>query len=385
MHARRVPQLLAVAISVSFCSTPAGEAPGPGGDDGRIIWKVPTPASSTRDPALSDGIVYFAGPAEHSVVAIRGATGQVLWKAIAPGPPFPLAGVNVVATAQTVAMGDVAIYGFDKANGARRWIFAEPEDDEPGRHRLAANASTIFAASRLGRVHALDAMTGRPRWTVDLAHGDTLISAFDPAIAGNELYVGTKRFDVHARGSLYALDATTGALRWKYDFTPEFPNLFAGCLGNALVIGDMVVVAQEDGRLFAFARANGQVRWIAPAVLLGGAGRGNDIRYLAPAGTDILATSLNGTIVLLEGSTGAQKWRTGKIVASVIDPLSTDGVVAYVSHGGVFAAYSVSTGAILWTDPAVPGTEPSKFAGEPVLSGDRIFVAGGDAFYAIRK
>ncbi|MFN8581147.1 MAG: PQQ-binding-like beta-propeller repeat protein [Gemmatimonadaceae bacterium] len=227
-----------------------------------------------------------------------------------------------------IAVGDVDVYGYDKETGNLLWQYVGEPGDEPGRHRML-DGRTIFLGTFRGRAEALDPATGHPKWSIDLTAGDTSVSAFGPFIAGDELYVGTKRFDPPVRGSLYALDARTGATRWRYDFTPELPNL-------SRLLRQWRRGWRSRGRFcrrtaFAFERATGNVRWIAPAVLTGGSSRGGDDRLFVLAGSDILATSL-GSIALFTAKTGQPKRTATDIKASIIFPPGVDAQRVFVSH-----------------------------------------------------
>ena len=62
---------------------------------------------------------------------------------------------------------------------------------------LAVAGGTVYVASGDGQVYALDAATGRPRWTYTT--GSILYSS--PAVAGGTVYVSDDN------GTVYALDA----------------------------------------------------------------------------------------------------------------------------------------------------------------------------------
>ena len=66
---------------------------------------------------------------------------------------------------------------------------------------------TVYVGSGDSKVYALDAATGRPRWTYTT--GGPVFAG--PAVAGGTVYVGS-----YEDRKVYALDAATGRPRWTY-------------------------------------------------------------------------------------------------------------------------------------------------------------------------
>ena len=81
-------------------------------------------------------------------------------------------------------------------------------------------------------VHALDAKTGKPRWT----HMTRARIDSSPAIAGGRVFVGSND------GRLYVLDLASGKVVWEHD---EGAALTAS---PALASG-RIVIGSTDGRL----------------------------------------------------------------------------------------------------------------------------------------
>jgi outer membrane protein assembly factor BamB len=110
---------------------------------------------------------------------------------------------------------------------------------------LAAGDDVLYAASRKGKVRALDATTGRARWEADtkaeLAAG--------PAFGDGLVVVGT------SSGTVIALEATDGKQRWRAQLSGEV-------LAAPLVAGDRVIVRTVDGRLMALNATDGAETWM---------------------------------------------------------------------------------------------------------------------------
>jgi hypothetical protein len=116
-----------------------------------------------------------------------------------------------------VASFDESLHALDPRTGEDRWSFATHD------HVYASSAvgpHGVYIASADGSVYALD-FQGRLRWRYDT--GDTVRSSpvlgRAPRGKGEILYVGS------ANGDLYALDARTGRRRWSFDTTPRDPVL----------------------------------------------------------------------------------------------------------------------------------------------------------------
>ena len=62
-----------------------------------------------------------------------------------------------------------------------------------------------------------------------------------------------------------------------------------------------------------------------------------------------------------------------------------DATTAYIDHGWIFAAYDSFTGTIRWQTPASLSDPETVFKGTAIISNDRIFVAGRDGSYALRR
>jgi hypothetical protein len=107
---------------------------------------------------------------------------------------------------------------------------------------LAADAVSVFVATRDGAVRALDVETGRPRWRVDDRPG---------VVAAGGGLVSVRNED----GTVWAMDSATGSDRWKAASGVRGPL-------PAVLYKDAVVVAGEG--LVVLEAATGQPRWSAP-------------------------------------------------------------------------------------------------------------------------
>jgi outer membrane protein assembly factor BamB len=84
-------------------------------------------------------------------------------------------------------------------------------------HVVGAGGTLYFGSSADGKVYALDALTGRQRWTF-FTEGPVRLA---PAVSGGRLYVGSDD------GCVYCLSAGDGALLWKFNASKQ-PRLIPG-------------------------------------------------------------------------------------------------------------------------------------------------------------
>lgn len=272
-------------------------------------------------------------------------SGTLRWEAsTGNGPGGATAGDNSVVVEDVVVLADVDLYAFDRATGALRWVFRAPDLDETGIDRLGSDSGTVYASSLEGRVYAIEARSGTPRWVTQLPGGAERTSTFDPVESHGVVFVGVWHETHPLTGGLAALDAATGHVLWVHDFTPRSPELDSYCPGGAVAFDSLVIASAADGRVYGLERGTGAVRWIAPAV------EGfpyNDPRGLALGNRTVVASSLSGIGVGLDAATGAVRWTTPVSGASLVSDIAADGDIAVFAAGEI-VTLDVRTGAILW-------------------------------------
>src|SRR5690606_31359102 len=208
----------------------------------------------------------------------------------------------------------------------------------------AADGERLFAAAANGEVVALDRLTGKKFWEVDL---DLPISGGVGAGYGLVL-VGT------LKGEVIALDASSGEERWRARVTSEV-------LSAPATNGDIVVVQTQDDRLIAFDASSGSPRWIyesSPAVLTL---RGTS----SPVMTNrlVMAGLSSGKVLALDAQRGIPVWEQRVAIPQgrselerVVDIdgnlLLSGGTLYVVSYQGNVAAIDVDSGRPLWNRAA---------------------------------
>ncbi|MGW2911241.1 outer membrane protein assembly factor BamB family protein [Streptomyces asoensis] len=232
---------------------------------------------STRLSRTSDVlyVVMWAGSTQRVTAALRTRTGAVLWHTESEllneigstclmssdtqtqdvdclsGIPQWKAdqtaqtAVTIGSAIMAVCDNEGRIRSFNALTGRQLWETASPYP-KPLTTLQAANG-LIYFTDYNGRLYALDAATGTPRWSAP-----TDLTRKTPAIDRDHVYA--TGLDKH----LYAFDATTGARVWA---APTGDYITA----DPQVVENTVYAAGKDGRLHAINRTNGTHRWTTPA------------------------------------------------------------------------------------------------------------------------
>lgn len=384
MMMQKVVALLASAAVV--CSGACSDSTQPGHGE-QIIWSVPSGAGSDLpfDPdANADRSMIYFGTTDTRLRKVRGSDGKVIWDVTIATPMQVFPRRNVVTSSNVVAVSRVSVYAFDSTYGTPRWTY-NPGGENPGYSPLAANDSTIFAAAYSGRLHAINAKTGVARWVTDLTGGAPNIVGYNPTFASGQVFACTVNFGVIPNtGTMWALDATTGAVQWSYPLTPEKPGQGSACYGYAPVWQHLVIVTSADGRVFALDRSTGQVQWTAPHTY--DANSNGDERWAGVGGGVVLVTSGStpAMIVAYEVATGVERWRRMDYGGSLYPPV-LDSTAAFVDHGWIFASYDLATGSTRWQTPQSLFDPQTTYKGRPIVTGSRVYVAGRDGSYALKR
>jgi quinohemoprotein ethanol dehydrogenase len=129
------------------------------------------------------------------------------------------------------------VYALDAASGREIWRFDPQGDHFPARNPccdlvnrgVAVWKGKVYVASGDGRLHALDAATGRKIWEADTItdHKLPYSSTGAPQIAGDLVVIGNGGSDMGhggVRGYVAAYDLQTGAFKWRFYTVPPAPG-----------------------------------------------------------------------------------------------------------------------------------------------------------------
>ena len=211
------------------------------------------------------------------------------------------------------------VYAVDAATGRELWRYDPKSDFFAGRHPccdlvnrgVAVHRGRVYVASGDGRLHALDAATGRKIWVVDTIVDHTLpyASTGAPQVAGDVIVIGNAGADMGhggVRGYVSAYDLDSGAFKWRFYTVPAAAGQPAENpeLARAAKTWDASRGAQFKG---------GGTAWDGfaydPVLKLVYFGTANaapyDLRQLGPAQGDTLYTA---SIIALHADTGRMAW-----------------------------------------------------------------------------
>ncbi|HUT36479.1 MAG TPA: PQQ-binding-like beta-propeller repeat protein [Planctomycetota bacterium] len=288
-------------------------------ETGQPIWLFPD-APEAGPPAALDETVHAVACADgrafarlaHTLLAFDAATGQVLWRrsfaeekpeALPEEKPEPEPKADDEPEEPPKKKGRAKT---GKLLGTKVRVLLTPP--------VVAGPRVFVGFTHLGEeartsVVALDAATGQEAWRTFVCSRSIPAflglgaSASPPAVAGNTVYLATNL------GTVAAVDAQTGAIRWVHRY-PSFPSHLRRSIvernerwtnSPLIVDGGLVFVAPQDASsLLALDAVRGALAWSAPRdgcrYLVGVEGRG-----IFSAGAHVVATGK---------ATGKRLWST---------------------------------------------------------------------------
>lgn len=216
--------------------------------DGTRKWVYQTGNSVWTDAAIGDDGATYWGSLDLSVYALD-ANGRLRWKA---GTLGFVVSSPALANDGTLYVGsfDGKVYALDATTGATKWTFAtgdnvysSPALDEDSQGKLVA----VDVASADGSVYSIDP-AGHLRWkydTGDVVRSSPVIGRAPANETASIVYVGS------GNGSVFALDAASGKRRWSYETTLTDPVLHdRNDLNSSPALGNTgLYIGSEDGYL----------------------------------------------------------------------------------------------------------------------------------------
>jgi outer membrane protein assembly factor BamB len=314
--------------------------------DGQVLWKFATGKAIRAQPALIGKNVYVAS--DSGFLHKLSDKGEEAWRAdIDDGsePRIPTNqektrwdryGSSVVSDGRRlfIASRDKNLYALDAKTGRELWrvragdiMTATP----------ALHGDLVIFAAYDGKVGAVAARDGSPRWTYDAK----LAVAGDLTVADGRVLLGSRSYD------LIALDAATGKELWKRYYW------FSWIESPPLVRDGVVYTGSSDAtNVYAWNLADGTPRWrtAVPGYSWQRVAANENLLIAGTAGAGAYPGPRNGSLVALDRSSGAIRW-------IYLDPPSEQVVKDQKAWG---------------------------FGASPVISGDRLYAADLDGkVYAI--
>ena len=308
---------------------------------GHERWHAALHSAVNSTPAARSGVVY-AATMGGTFAALSARDGHLLWSRrfganakLAWGRESGdvyVSSPTLAGNSFIVGSGDGNVYSLDAATGDIRWQF---RTNGRVRSTPAVSGGVVYAGSFDGSVYAIDLTSGKQHWRFD-TEGRQLESAkfgYDrrsiqssPSIADGVVYVGSRD------GHLYAIDATTGKARWSYAHDATSWSIASPA------VRDGVVYDASSDALFVHAldRSSGKELWRTNT-------KGPVWSSASVAGNFLFVGDGGGLVHALDARSGAERWTfqtRGNVQSSAA---VADGVLYIGSADG--AVYALRTAA----------------------------------------
>ncbi len=327
----------------------------------RVVWSVNVGKSSNQGfrPAYSEGRLFTANE-NGELISIDPSNGRVVWK-INTGTRL-VSGVAADGGTVVVAGAEGAVQAFDAASGQKRWKF------DASTEVLSAPAignGTVVLRSLDNRIVALDAGTGSRRWYLQRSTPSlSLHAAPGIVIADGLAFVGLPA------GRLIALSALSGAPRWEVAIAEprgatELERV-SDVSGMPALMGRDICATSYQGRIACVDAGNGTLRWARE--LSAAVGPGMDQRY-------VFAADEKGNLQAFARDTGSNLWRNTSLAwRGLSAPVSFGRAVVVGDRQGYLHFLSREEGAML----ARLSTDGSAISSMPLVAGSNLIVQTQD-------
>ncbi len=240
---------------------------------------------------------------------------------------------------------------------------------------LAVSGDTLFVTTGFGELSALSVATGDLLWTQDLDAG----GGSAPTVRGDLVYV------VARDSRAWAVDAASGRIRWTLTGTPAVQGFSGGA--GAAVTGDIAVFPFASGEVIAAFPLGGLRRW---STVLAGARTGRAAATLSDISGDpvidggvVYVGNVSGRVAALDLASGDRLWTATEGAVSPVWPAGNS--IFLVNDLGDLLRLDARSGAVLWRQP-LPGFVEQRERRQktshahygPVLAGGRLIVASSD-------
>jgi outer membrane protein assembly factor BamB len=200
--------------------------------------------------------------------------------------------------------------------------------------------ATVFAGDDAGRLHALDAATGKERWSFE-AGGAIRTRA---TIADGAVYFQADD------GILYRLDAASGTKSWQTRvmdtpverLAPTDPGARYDNFGSDVTVAEgRLFLGTHDGRVLAVDPADGTVQWEFEA-------DGSVLAAPAVADGRVVFGAFGGRVYALEADTGKPIWETDTKGAVLSTPAVAGDLLIVGNRSYDLLALRAETGEVAW-------------------------------------
>jgi outer membrane protein assembly factor BamB len=347
--------------------------------NGRVLREIPAQPQEKKfgPPGQPVDLVASQIIQDGTVLVQSLKTGATWWRF----PAGDLSDGPVIVGEHVYAAGeDGTLWAFNLLGHQRvAWTF---RIDSPWGAAPTLVDGVLIAGANNGTVYAIDAATGRQKWSVKVTEADPRSRQFFSPVAATEkrLYIGG------CDGSLYALDMGSGAVVWKVDCGDWVRS-------QPFINGSTVCIATLEGKVFAYQDEGSSARLLWEAFPDGHP----ILSDLDGDAQGVLVNTANLDLVALDLRDGHEQWRRSlipcdrengtKIYADSMPELMqapvtvAEGTVYFAGTDGFVYAVQADTGRRLWRFEL-----GGRISGAPTVCNERVFIGqfGGDGlFYAI--
>lgn len=291
--------------------------------DGKLRWKFETGKAIRAQPRVVGGSVYLHSDSGY-VYRLDAKSGKETWRARVDtgseprlptnekGTRWDRYGSSVVVDGKQlyVASRDKNLYALDLKTGREVWRVAAGDimTATPALYR-----DLVIYAAYDGKVSAVSARDGKPRWTFDAK----LAVPGDLTVSGDRVLLGSRSYD------LISLNAATGQEQWRRYYW------FSWIESPPVVRDGVVYTGSSDAvNVYAINLADGALRWKTAVPGYSWQRTAVDEKWLVAGtvGAGAFPGSRAGSLVALDRATGAIRWVH-------LDPPSAETAKAYKSWG----------------------------------------------------
>jgi outer membrane protein assembly factor BamB len=340
-----------LALAASGCAVSTNLAQPQKSDSESLIagWKVPLDLYGSA-PVISDGVLYL-GSRDGAVYALESNTGERKWR-FQTGENLPPANQVITVTPETSLRERLETL---REKGERR-VHMPP----------AVGNGTVFIGSGDNSFYAIDAATGKKKWSY--VAGPGMITGLLPAPV---LKDGTVCFP--AEQHVHALDMATGERKWLFEALQEKPIPSRRIEG--MVPGENAIFVTAWSRttfaanskmarslLYAVAPDTGTTNWVAifDGINISAPKTAKGIVFVTVEDPPPRSSG-RITLYAINTADGQIRWKLGSERTSSLSSLVIVGTTIYFSTGKSLFAAELETGRRLWS-----------FRADEIHSGDEI-------------
>ncbi|MFJ6015141.1 PQQ-binding-like beta-propeller repeat protein [Streptomyces sp. NPDC092952] len=271
-------------------SSPAGGAPRKEPKPGETMWRKKIPEmEDVSDVLLVDDVLVLN--LDGTLHGFDRSSGERRWT-LHHNAPFTrrLSSAAVSSGILCIEDGNMYLQGVDTRRGTKRWAYRlATTDDALDPMPPCVHGGIVYAARSGAPLYALDAATGRKRWSYAPRGG----IGSGPAVNGTVVCVGVLGSTVNY---LSAVDLRTGREKWRDSFG----------LSDYVAIDTQYVYNCAAGTLTGLDMATHERRWSQPGSRKDPTA---DLQPLTLAGGVLYTTTVDGLLTARDPWTGTPRWR----------------------------------------------------------------------------